>query len=139
MICTFFGHRNTADSIATEVEKVVIDLLENKSVDVFYVGNQGNFDNIVYRVLEKLSDNYVFKYYVVLAYLPCSNKNLIKKNTIVPDGVENVPKRFAIKYVNNWMIDKSNYVVAHAENNVSSCAYEFMKNAERKNKIIIKL
>lgn len=54
MICTFFGHRDTLDDVAILLDTVLTDLIENKNVDVFYVGNQGNFDKIVKRQLDKM-------------------------------------------------------------------------------------
>ena len=45
--CTFFGHRDCPSSIKPKLREVLIDLIENHSVDMFYVGQQGAFDGIV--------------------------------------------------------------------------------------------
>lgn len=57
-------------------------------------------------------------------------------NTIYPEGLELVPKRFAIKKRNEWMIDNSNYVICHVKNNFSN-AHKFREYAIKKNKKII--
>ena len=44
MICTFFGHKDTPQNILPVLRTVIIDLIQNKNVDLFYVGNNGNFD-----------------------------------------------------------------------------------------------
>ena len=73
MVCTFFGHANTPDEAISTLHLTLIDLIENKNVNLFYVGNNGNFDSMVRKELEKLSIIYSIKYYIVLAYLPYQN------------------------------------------------------------------
>ena len=70
MVCTFFGHRDAPDSLAVEIRKTLIELLETGNVDVFYIGNSGNFDKLASRVLSELSSEYSFTCRIVLAYLP---------------------------------------------------------------------
>ena len=43
MVCTFFGHHNVSDDVEQKIASVLIDLIENKGVTDFYVGNQGRF------------------------------------------------------------------------------------------------
>ena len=70
MVCTFFGHKDTPKETEPTLRSTLIDLIENKKVNVFYVGNNGNFDTMVRRQLEDLSYTYPITYSVVLAYLP---------------------------------------------------------------------
>ena len=51
--CTFFGHRDCPSSIKPILREVLIDLIENHTVDMFYVGQQGAFDGIVRSVLKE--------------------------------------------------------------------------------------
>ena len=53
--CTFFGHRNTPENAEEPLRKILIQLIEKESVSLFYVGNQGNFDRIVRKVLKILN------------------------------------------------------------------------------------
>ena len=69
--CTFFGHRYVADDIDEKLRDILVDLIENKGINNFYVGNHGNFDTLVKNTLISLKKDYEYiKYTVVLAYLP---------------------------------------------------------------------
>ena len=103
MTCTFFGHRDTPKEIEPALRLTLIDLIENKNATVFYVGNHGNFDAMVRCQLEDLLKTYPIKYYVVLAYMPGKNTEP-DEHSILPEGIETVPRRFAISYRNKWMI-----------------------------------
>ena len=46
-VCTFFGHKNVADDIYTDLFSAILELIRDYDVDVFYVGNQGEFDMIM--------------------------------------------------------------------------------------------
>ncbi len=139
MVCTFFGHKDTPKEIEPTLRSTLIDLIENKNVNVFYVGNNGNFDTMVRRQLEDLSQTYPITYSVVLAYLPTEkNKNDNLTNTIYPEGLETVPKRFAISWRNKWMHNKSDIVVPYVTRNFGG-AWEFKQMANSKEKLLIDL
>ena len=139
MVCTFFGHKDTPKEIEPTLRSTLIDLIENKNVNVFYVGNNGNFDTMVRRQLEDLSHTYPITYNVVLAYLPTEkNKYDNLTNTIYPEGLETVPKRFAISWRNKWMIQQSDIVVTYVTHSFGG-AVQFKVLAERHGKTIINL
>ena len=134
---TFFGHRDTPKEIEPALRLTLIDLIENKNATVFYVGNHGNFDSMVRRQLENLSKTYPIKYYVVLAYMP--NKNDIPdEHSILPEGIETVPRRFAINYRNKWMLTQSDIVVTYVTRNFGG-AWKFNELAKRHRKNVIKI
>ena len=56
--CTFFGHRDCPEAIRPKLREVLIDLITNFGADMFYVGNQGQFDAYVYSELKKLEQEY---------------------------------------------------------------------------------
>ena len=139
MVCTLFGHKDTPKEIEPTLRSTLIDLIENKNVNVFYVGNNGNFDTMVRRQLEDLSQIYPINYSVVLAYLPTEkNKYDNLTNTIYPEGIESVPKRFAISYRNNWMIRQSDVVVTYVSHSFGGAA-QFKAMAQRQGKTVIEL
>ena len=106
---------------------------------MFYVGNNGNFDTMVRRQLEDLSQPYPKTYNVVLAYLPTEkNKYDNLTNTIYPEGLETVPKCFVISWRNKWMIKQSDYVVTYITHSWGGAA-QFVEIAERQEKSIIRL
>ena len=139
MVCTFFGHKDTPKEIEPTLRSTLIDLIENKNVTVFYVGNNGNFDTMVRRQLEDLSNTYSITYNVVLAYLPAKKSEYDDyTNTILPEGIETVHKRFAISWRNKWMIQQSDVVVTYVTHNFGGAA-QFKAMAERQGKTVIEL
>ena len=69
--CTFFGHHDCQSSIKPKLREVLIDLIENHAVDMFYVGQQGVYDAIVRSVLKELvSVCPHIRYAVVLERIP---------------------------------------------------------------------
>ena len=123
---TFFGHRDTPNGIEPALRLTLTDLIENENATLFYVGNHGNFDAMVRRQLDSLSKIYPIKYYVVLAYLPTKNDSP-NEHSIFPEGIENVPRRFAINYRNKWMLSKSDIVVTYVTHPFSNA--ETFKNS----------
>lgn len=134
---TFFGHRDTPKEIEPALRLTLIDLIENKNATVFYVGNHGNFDAMVRHQLEDLSKTYMIKYYVVLAYMPGKNADP-DEHSILPEGIETVPHRFAINYRNKWMLNKSDIVVTYVARNFGG-AVQFKKSAKMQSKLMIEL
>ena len=75
-VCTFFGHRDCPETIKPKLREVLVDLITNHGVDMFYVGHQGQFDAYVRSALKKLKQEYPqINYAVVLAYIPGKKHN----------------------------------------------------------------
>ena len=139
MTVTFFGHKDTPKEIEPTLRTTLVDLIENHGATEFYVGNNGNFDTMVRRQLENLSQTYPITYNVVLAYLPTKkNEYEDHSNTILPEGIETVPKRFAISYRNKWMVEQSDIVVTYVARTYGG-AWQFKTMAERQGKMVIEL
>lgn len=138
MVCAFFGHRDAPDEIRDKIRETVINLIEERDVTKFYVGNNGNFDRMALSVLKELSGMYPqICYYVVYAYLPEKGGDDFE-HTIYPEGIETVPKRFAIDFRNRWMVGQADIVVAYAIRSYGGAA-KFVDMAERKGLDIIDL
>lgn len=138
--CTFFGHRDCQDEIKPKLREVLADLIENHHVDMFYVGHQGQFDAIVHRVLKELKAEYpMINYAVVLAYVPGEKREYDDySDTMLPEGIESVPPRFAISWRNNWMLRQSDYVVTYITHSWGG-AYQYTEKAKRQHKTVISL
>ena len=138
--CTFFGHRECPDSIKTQLRAVLINLITNHDVDMFYVGNQGRFDGIVRSVLRELEQEYPeIHYAVVLAYLP-GKKNEYDdfSDTILPEEIEAVHPRYAIEWRNRWMLQRADFVVTCITHPWGGAA-KFAEKAKREGKTVINL
>ena len=137
MVCTFIGHRDAPHLLKPILKQVLKDLIENKNVNVFYIGNQGNFDCIARQCLKELKKIYNINYYVVLAYMPAGNKTDDYSDTVYLDEISNTPYKYRIIERNKWMIKRSDIVIAY-------CKYpgntrEFRDIAKKQNKTIIDL
>lgn len=141
LTCTFFGHKDTPKEIEPTLRSTLIDLIENKNVYNFYVGNNGNFDHMVKDILIELNKIYPIRFAVVLAYFPdkkCNPEEECHINTILPDGIETVPRKFTISYRNKWMIEHSDYVVTYVKHTVGG-AFRFKELAEKKKRVVINI
>ena len=138
--CTFFGHRDCPETIKPKLKEVLVDLITNHRVDMFYVGHQGQFDAYVRSELKKLKQEYPqINYTVVLAYMPGKKTEYDDySDTMLPEGIESVHPRYAISWRNNWMLQQSDYVVTyitHTWGGAAQCAAK----AKTQRKIILKL
>ena len=140
--CTFFGHRDTPSSIKPKLRDVLIDLIENHDVDMFYVGQQGAFDRIVRSVLKELVSVYPYiRYAVVLERLPPKQDEFDTReysDTMLPEGIETVHPRFAISWRNKWMIKQADYAVTYITHSLGGAA-QFAEIIERQKKTVINL
>ena len=138
--CTFFGHRDCPDTIKLTLRQVLIDLIENHNVDIFYVGNQGRFDAIVRSVLRDLQHEYPqIDYAVVLAYMPGKKTEYDDySDTMLPEGIESVHPHYAISWRNTWMLSQSDYVVTYITHAYGGAA-QYAKKAKAQKKIILRL
>ena len=142
MVCTFFGHRYADKKIEPALRSTLVDLIENHNVRLFYVGNHGKFDDMARKIIQELSIHYPVTYYVVISYMPTRKNDLgliDYSDTILPENIENVPKRFAIAYCNKWMIRQSDYVVTYVTNHIGSGAAKFKELAEKWHKTVIEI
>ena len=131
--CCFFGHREVTHNIREKLIKIIEKLVTENGVTNFYVGHQGQFDSMVYSVLKELKVKYPhIRYIVVLAYMPDEHiKEVYGEDTLFPDGLESVPKRFAISIRNDWMIQHSDYAVCYVHK-ITGGAAKFREKAEKK-------
>ena len=134
--CTFFGHRDCPSSVKSGLYETIERLICNQQVNTFYVGTQGAFDRMTYAALVELRKRYSqIKVYRVLAYLP-KQGDTDTADTIVPEGIENAHPRYVIVHRNNWMIDRSDYVICYVTHPTGG-AYQAVERAKRKGKTII--
>lgn len=142
MTCCFFGHKDTPSPVRGALETVIVDLIENHGADSFLVGHQGSFDGMVLGTLRKLKEWYPhITYNVVLAYMPGEKTErdlYAPEETMYPEGLESVPRRFAISWRNKWMVGESDTVICYIAHSWGGAA-QFVELAERKKKTVINL
>ena len=142
MICSFFGHKDAPSNIYPVLVETISDLIVNRGVASFLVGNQGSFDSMVLRALRQLKQEYPhISYNVVLAYMPNEKQEYDPYEfgeTMVPEGLETVHPRYAISWRNRWMVNESEYVVAYVKHSWGGAA-KYLELAQKKNKTIVNI
>ena len=140
MICTFFGHRDCPGTIKPKLSEVLVELITNHGVDMFYVGHQGQFDAYVHGELRRLKQEYPqINYAVVLAYMPGKKTEYGDySDTMLPEGIESVHPHYAISWRNNWILKQADFVVAYITHAWGG-AYRCAEKARRQKKVVINL
>ena len=142
MIATFFGHRDTPQKVEQVLRIILTDLITTKGDDLFYVGNQGEFDRMVIKNLKLLKPCFPqIKFYVVLAYMPCDKNGFNfeeSENTLFPSALEKTPPKYAIAKRNLWMIEESDYVITYVKH-ITGGAAQYQELAEKSGRIVINL
>jgi hypothetical protein len=117
------------------LNSTIEDMLVSKGVDTFYVGTHGSFDLLVLSALRNMKNRYPYILYsVVLAHMPgVINEHSYYEafETLYPDGLERVPRRFAISHRNRWMVEQSQYLIAFVQHGWGGAA-QTLKYAKTK-------
>lgn len=139
MVTAFFGHKDTPSTVRPLLEQTVQHLIEENEEITFLVGTHGTFDRMVQGVLREASERYPrISCSVVLSYLPVGNNEQYELPTLYPEGIELAPKRFAISFSNNYMVNECDTVVCYISHDWGGAA-QFVEKAKKKNKAIINL
>jgi len=144
MVCCFFGHHDTSASVNADLLECIENIIKEGKADYFLVGNHGSFDSMVRYALRSLKDKYPhIRYNVVLAYMPgqkdeYSQDEKYQLETLYPEGLETVPKRFAISWRNDWMLKLSDIVVCYVRHSMGGSG-KFVEKAIRQKKQVINL
>ena len=135
MTVVFFGHRDAPQTILPHLRAVIASLIE-EGADTFYVGNHGEFDRMVRGGLAAIKARQPsIRYAVALAYLP---RSPLAYDTVYPEGIENVPPRFAVDARNRWMLAQADVVVTYVCRPYGGAA-TYKRIAERRGLRVIEL
>ncbi|MGN0683990.1 MAG: hypothetical protein ACI4JY_09970 [Oscillospiraceae bacterium] len=140
MVVAFFGHKDTPSAVKPLLEQTVQRLIEENEEITFLVGTHGAFDLMVQSVLgQALQKHPHITCHIVLSYIPVENNGEQHPlPTLVPEGIESVPKRFAISFGNNYMVNECDTVVCYITHDWGGAA-QFVNKAKKKGKTVINL
>lgn len=143
MTTAFFGHGNAPSDLEPRIEQAVIQLIEENENITFLVGTHGRFDAMARSVLKRLAPQYPnMKYRIVLAYMPVKKEDEEDRfeglPTTLPEGIENVPKKYAISYRNNYMVKECDAVICYITHDWGG-AWKFVHKAKKRGRAIINL
>lgn len=144
-ICCFAGHRSlpNKDDISEKLSYKIEDLIINEGVTEFWVGNYGAFDHLSSYTAKKLKEKYPdIELNLIVPYLTSDiteNKKLYFEefdNILLADIPEKTPKKFYIIKCNEYMIQKSDFLIAYVKFSYGG-AYRTLEYAKKQNQIQI--
>ena len=141
MVCTFAGHRDVDSDIFDALLHAVHEAIIIYHVDTFLCGNKGQFDRLAAKAVNFWTKQYSnIDLVYVRAYLPASNDALpdYYTDSIYPEGLELVPKRYAIARRNQWMAKHCDIMISYVNYDWGG-AYSTYLTAKKHEKIIINL
>lgn len=131
MNCSLFGHRTAPSGLRSALKTSILKLIEEQKVKNFYVGNNGNFDYLAQSVLSEITNTRKdVNYYIVLSQMGESALSGNQEATLLPEGLETAPPKFAMCKRNDWLIRNSDYAIVFVQGEISNC-YKLMKKAMR--------
>lgn len=140
--CFFIGSRYTMSSIREQLIEAVVQHITEYGVTKFTVGHYGNFDKLVKEVLREVKEQHAHIELFLLAPYALNQKREVPKGfngTFYPEGLETVPYRYAIVQANRYMIQKSDYLIAHPGSGNSRNLVEYAQRREKKGLIKVTL
>lgn len=139
-VCAFFGHRDLDGDIAGALESAVYKTIQTGTT-TFWCGGYGAFDSLAAHTVQKLKKEYPqIQLIRILAYLPVTHEDWTDyyDGTIYPEGLEVVPRRFAIRKRNDWMAQNCDIAITYVNHDFGG-AYQAWKKAMRQGKEIYNL
>ena len=141
--CSFFGHRFVLDikSVKEQLKTLLEKMITQEGVDIFYLGEQGDFEILSAEVLNELKTIYPF---IQRTDVICFSEQLNRKPKIQSDNFEYLDeldlckRKLRIIKRNQWVIDNSDILIFYV-NSPYGGAYQSYLYAKKKNKQIINL
>ena len=132
LTCFFIGHRDSGEEIypilCSEVERHIVEY----GVGEFIVGHYGRFDGMAARAVRKAKENHPeILLTLLLPYLDRTSPSEGFDGSVYPDGLELVPRKYAIARANQMMIDRCDCLIAHV-NRTYGGAFRCLKYARGK-------
>lgn len=140
MVVAFFGHKDTPSAVKPLIKQTVEKLISENREIKFLVGTHGAFDLMTQSVpLNELHTHPQIVCYIVLSCIPAENSGKdYGLLTLVPEGIECVPKRFGISFRNDFMVNESDTIVCYITHDMGGAA-RFVGKAKKKGKSVINL
>lgn len=122
--CFFIGHREADERLLPILTATIEWLITEEQVSFFYVGGYGGFDRIAATAVKKLKlQHSEISLMLVLPYHPGERPIETPygfNGTYYPEGLEKVPRRYAIVRANEIMAKQSDWLVAYVRHGASN-------------------
>lgn len=133
-ICAFFGHRTVDTDISDALHDAIRKAITEYGVRTFCCGNKGEFDRMAAKTAFQLKQEFPdIEIIYVRAYLPKSGEKLPEcyDASIYPEGLEDVPKRFAVSRRNMWMARNCDMAIAYVNHTYGGAYQAYWMTAKK--------
>ena len=136
-VCFMFGHRDASEEILLQIERAVEAHYLQYGIREFVVGNRGRFDNLAARAVRSVKTRHAdIVLTLLLAYYPASASQASSPQydgSFYPDGMEDVPKKFAIVKANRHMLERADSIICFVNHpgNTAALLGEAQRRSEK--------
>ena len=122
--CFFIGHREADERLLPILTAAIERLITEEQVSFFYVGGYGGFDRIAATAVKRMKLQHPeITLMLVLPYHP-GERPIETPNgfdgTYYPEGLEKVPRRYAIVRANEIMAKQSDWLISYVRHGASN-------------------
>ena len=112
--CFLIGHRDSPETLRPLLEDAVERHITEYGVTEFVAGHYGRFDYMAAGAVKAAKARHSeIRLVLLLPYYPFPYDTSDYDNTYYPEGMESVPKPFAIVRANKHMIRTSEYLICY--------------------------
>lgn len=144
--CCFAGHSQIQCDFESKLKIEIEKMILHNDVNEFWVGNYGNFDRKAAKIVRELKAVHQnIKLYLVLPYTTKTidnNKKLYYKEfdaLLIADIPEKTPKKFQILKCNEYMVNKSDFLICYVKHSFGGAAATLEYAAKKKHIRILNL
>jgi len=116
-ICFLFGHADAPETIIWDIKRAIIRCHNVCGTSDFVVGKYGNFDRMAKTALNAAKAEIpALHLWLLTPYHPAVSPVELPSGfdgTLYPEGMEQVPKKYAIVKANQYMIKTANAVICY--------------------------
>lgn len=118
--CFFIGHRDAPSSLYEQLKANIRHLIINKNVSEFVIGGYGSFDALASSAAVHLKTEFPdITILRLIPYFDPSHSVFLPEGfdgSLYPEGLEAVPRRYAIVRANQYMVEHSDHLICYVRN-----------------------
>lgn len=112
--CFFIGHRNAPETVRPSLDAAIERHIAEYGVTEFVAGHYGRFDYMAAAAVKAAKARHPdITLVLLLPYYPFPYDTSDYDSTYYPEGMEDVPKPFAIVRANEHMIKTCSYLICY--------------------------
>ena len=122
--CFFIGHREADERLLPTLTAAIDRMIAEEQVSLFYIGGYGGFDRIAATAVKRMKLQHPeITLMLVLPYHPAERPIETPygfDGTYYPEGLEKVPRRYAIVRANEIMAKQSDWLISYVRHGASN-------------------